>query len=138
MATKTFVTRSRAAGQPLTRHQATLEGIYQEQPPKPDDAGDDWTPPTEWAESFEFVAVAPFGAVSRVMAGFGVNESGQVEIHGVNLTRFFQEVVVPSDTARLMVLFEDKYRAWDIRDGAELVMWLVGLYADRPSMPSAT
>lgn len=138
MATRTFTTRSKSSGQTLTPHEATLEGVYQLPPPKPDDAPDDWTPPTEWSEKFTFVAVAPFGSVSRVMAGFGVNDEGKVEIHGINLSRFFAEVVMPEDAGRLAALFADKYRAYDIRDGAELVMWLVEQYADRPLTPPAT
>lgn len=88
-----------------------------------------------WELTLRCVAEPPAAAFDDLARSVGTDARGQLVFNNVSLLRFFDQVVVPEDEQTFRDLVNDKDRAVQIEELGEVLMWLAGLYTERPTSP---
>lgn len=113
-----------------------LSGWYQADPYTDDDRpeGFEWRS-AQWHEVINFVAIAPWNEVNRVIRGIAQDTDGNLIVAaGIDLSRFMvQNAVEGEDQEKMAALLNDRCRVLSQKTLGKVVFALIGEWGGRPT-----
>lgn len=91
--------------------------------------------PEEWEETFTVLQHVPPSALAHLAAGATITSEGDVAWNSVAIVRFLRACIVPNDEARWDALMADKRRPCSIDGLAQVMFYVTGAKAERPTGP---
>lgn len=92
-------------------------------------------PSEPWEETFTVLQHVPPAALVTLSIAATVTPDGDIAWNSVSVVRFLRNVLVPSDEARWDALMLDKLRRVDVNALADVMFYITGEKAGRPTGP---